>query len=739
MKMIGMAGATLAAAGHAHAVDKYWNAAVGNWSESAKWSPSGLPTSLDRVFIGHANLAENATLTTTSRTIAQLSVIDGMTLRVMGDMTVNGNTTLSGRNTFPDEIFPSTIHLVGSGFGSDLFTDHLTVQDGAFLRLEQGTRANVGGLLSIASGGFLIGEGEIVLTSDDPVALRNNGYILCGEAGLTIRQTGQGRIDLDGTTSGDISLDVDHNHMNVSSARRLTIIGEGLADPMDDNIQIVANGRLDMQLSEGWMFTDEATLTFRQPGGVQEHAVLDGTHVDFRGRIVTSSPETDARVQCPITFNDTPEVHAYSDSQIAFMDTTVINAGEFNVPDHTGQISFFGPTTVRGGTFRTDSAANPQSLIVFGGSTTLNGNAEMIGYVVLNGPVTVTGQSVINAERYDMDGSGGLPSWTIQHGLTINADAVDLFANVLGCDFTITNTFLGKLTLNLSTPGDRWRSDGVMTLGGAGILLTRRLAGSPVDIAGTLNILNRVVVEAPLALLAGSTTIFAAPTDELTLDSDSVIRAQATILGGGTLVAAPGRNFTLADQADTGSSPLLNRGEFHVADGAGRASVAAFTNDTTGTLNVELGGLTPGETHDQLVVTAPAGATLGGTLSVDLLKAGDTTYVPPLGARYTILTSRFPITGAFASVPVTAQDGLVIEWGVEYTPTEVRLRVDAVNTRCPADFNMDGFLDFFDYLDYVECYEGGSCPPSRTADINADGFLDFFDYDDFVALFEAGC
>ena len=58
---------------------------------------------------------------------------------------------------------------------------------------------------------------------------------------------------------------------------------------------------------------------------------------------------------------------------------------------------------------------------------------------------------------------------------------------------------------------------------------------------------------------------------------------------------------------------------------------------------------------------------------------------------------------------------------------------------CRPDFNGDGFLDFFDYDDYVNCFETGSCPPGTTADFNGDGFADFFDYDDFVAAFEIGC
>ena len=57
---------------------------------------------------------------------------------------------------------------------------------------------------------------------------------------------------------------------------------------------------------------------------------------------------------------------------------------------------------------------------------------------------------------------------------------------------------------------------------------------------------------------------------------------------------------------------------------------------------------------------------------------------------------------------------------------------------CPADFNADGFTDFFDFDDFVACFEG-SCPDGLSADFNADGFTDFFDFDDFVSAFDAGC
>ena len=54
---------------------------------------------------------------------------------------------------------------------------------------------------------------------------------------------------------------------------------------------------------------------------------------------------------------------------------------------------------------------------------------------------------------------------------------------------------------------------------------------------------------------------------------------------------------------------------------------------------------------------------------------------------------------------------------------------------CAADFNGDGFLDFFDYDEFVTAFETGG----PGADFNGDGFQDFFDYDAFVEAFEVGC
>ncbi|MBU6413087.1 MAG: hypothetical protein KGS45_06405 [Planctomycetes bacterium] len=68
---------------------------------------------------------------------------------------------------------------------------------------------------------------------------------------------------------------------------------------------------------------------------------------------------------------------------------------------------------------------------------------------------------------------------------------------------------------------------------------------------------------------------------------------------------------------------------------------------------------------------------------------------------------------------------------------EHQAAIDWVNANlvCTADFNADGTVDFFDYLDFVAAFSGNDA----TADFNADTVIDFFDYLDFVATFSQGC
>ncbi|MCC6676612.1 MAG: hypothetical protein IT436_05665 [Phycisphaerales bacterium] len=54
---------------------------------------------------------------------------------------------------------------------------------------------------------------------------------------------------------------------------------------------------------------------------------------------------------------------------------------------------------------------------------------------------------------------------------------------------------------------------------------------------------------------------------------------------------------------------------------------------------------------------------------------------------------------------------------------------------CRADFDMDGIVDFTDYLAFLNLYDGADL----RADLNGDGLVDFADYLEFLNLYDGGC
>jgi hypothetical protein len=95
------------------------------------------------------------------------------------------------------------------------------------------------------------------------------------------------------------------------------------------------------------------------------------------------------------------------------------------------------------------------------------------------------------------------------------------------------------------------------------------------------------------------------------------------------------------------------------------------------------------------------------------------------------------ITG-FGPINSSIAANLEARWTIEVLTPGARIVscAGASYGDCPADFNGDGFLDFFDYDAFVGAFEAGV---GLEADFNEDGFVDFFDYDAYVGAFEAGC
>ncbi len=120
----------------------------------------------------------------------------------------------------------------------------------------------------------------------------------------------------------------------------------------------------------------------------------------------------------------------------------------------------------------------------------------------------------------------------------------------------------------------------------------------------------------------------------------------ATLLGSSSSAADP-----VVDSVSIGT--LVNRGGALAPGGSGTAGKTIITGNyqiNSGTLAIDLGGLTPATSfqngqYDQLEISGNTG--LAGSLSIQLLPG----YTPAAGDAFTILKSTGTLTGAFANVP----------------------------------------------------------------------------------------
>ena len=97
------------------------------------------------------------------------------------------------------------------------------------------------------------------------------------------------------------------------------------------------------------------------------------------------------------------------------------------------------------------------------------------------------------------------------------------------------------------------------------------------------------------------------------------------------------------------------------------------------------------------------------------------------------------VGGGANGVTVVANGDVIFSGSVFTLGAKASASLITYSTRPLADFNNDGFLDIFDFNDFITCFEGGECPTGSSADFNGDGFADIFDFNDFVTAFEQGC
>ncbi len=186
-----------------------------------------------------------------------------------------------------------------------------------------------------------------------------------------------------------------------------------------------------------------------------------------------------------------------------------------------------------------------------------------------------------------------------------------------------------------------------------------------------------------------------------------------TLQGSGTITGA------ILNSAGIVAPGLLSASQLNIA--------GTYTQAAGGTMEIELGGPTPGIDFDRLSVSGVA--SLGGTLQVGLIGG----FSPTIGEQFIVLTAGSR-TGTFAAVE-SWTPGLVVE--VTYGPTTVT--VEVIATTAPGDCNADHDVDLDDFVEFPTCLSGPHTPyvgkECACLDANRDGAIDLQDMAGFQTSF----
>lgn len=704
-----------------------------SWNDPVNWLGNVMPTSADTARIGNLAGIENDWLGLNQNdTLGGLEITDGMRLDTNGyTLTVLGNTLVSGENgPINNVVYPSTL-VIDRGAGSDDFdTDNLTVTNEGSVRLINGGILEVDNLLTVNSASRVRGGGVIDLVRGSGTVYVNNGYLDPTTDGMTINAFGTGLIDLDGT-SGNGWVQASARKSDGSAFDHITINGTGLTDAFDGQMDLTANGFIDMNLANGWTLGSGGTISL---GGNSTHpgaTEVRGGDVTVLGTVDVQFGPAHGRFVANVAADNGAVFNVGEDDILEFDGATnSFEGATFNLAEGAF-VEFNNNTTVDSVAFNFDNPDDGE--VWFDGPTTYSYQTAITsnGLLRQNGDATVVGSMTVNGGRFDLDGYSGnstisLGNFTNNGSLTLNVESLDENDNFF--DGTINTGeagLVGGLTVNL--PGnDAWTMAGTLNLvGGNNFFNPTRIDGSKMIVTDTINLVdNRPANIAADMDITSSATINTAAVGRMSVSGNTHVASGATFNGTGSL-----RNtgvLQLADGVDTSDVALDNRGTLAIGNSPGTATVASYSQTGVGKWEVEIGGNDPGTGHDRLNVAGDA--VLDGRIDLSVINGFDPGLYQPL----TVLSS-FNRTGKFSTVGgINYAPGLGL--AVTYTDTDA-----LVTAALLGDIDFDGDVDDADYGLMFAGFtgpmgeDGGSCWVH--GDIDGDGDTDDADFGILFALY----
>lgn len=339
-------------------------------------------------------------------------------------------------------------------------------------------------------------------------------------------------------------------------------------------------------------------------------------------------------------------------------------------------------------TMNIQSTFNSSGTIVLGGPSaalnlntvtntgTVRGAGRVTGAILNGGVVRAEGGTLSFASTSNTNAAAGRleagagTQLLYTQGLTTNAGIIAL----TGGAFDNNNAVLAN-------PGN---------IEGYGTLRTGGLTNTGViSVGGSLDVLGSVNNSNVVNTTSGSSVRFFGP-----------VSGAGSFTGPGTV--------TFLNTFGPGASPAtVNFGGDMALGGAS-------------SLEIELGGTTPGSQYDRLAVAGDA--TLGGELDVSLING----FVPAIGSVFQIIGATGGVSGAFSSSSLPTIPGR--GWRLNYQPNAVSLSVTLAG-----DYNSDGKVDAADYTRWRDSL--GQAGAVLAADGNGNGQIDAGDYNVWKANF----
>jgi hypothetical protein len=540
---------------------------------------------------------------------------------------------------------------------------HLELIDGSSTFLDGGTST---------SEGLVSGTGTLRYGFDAATGFVNGGTISpSNNNGLRLIQAGAGPLDLDGYTG-------DGQVLMATPFSQLYVDGTALSDTFGGTVTMGSGSFLEMDLSDGW--TADSNSTFNVASAVVGAAAqITGGHFTFGGDLNIGGSQGAMRIIADATLTPTADAFLGADDVLEFDGQTTVEGGVYEL-SQGARIDFDGHTTIRGGEFASSGPAAADGAVNLNAPTTWDGTATFDGYATQNVHATVAGATVIDAGTLDMDGTMGSTVWQVESSLVVNAESIDMPAaieNHFQGVMNIRGGVLGGLTLNLANPSDSWTMAGIMSLSGIGVLPVTRLAGSDVEMTGTLMVDDGLVqVTSDVGMIGAD--VFIAPDSTLRMRGNTVIDSSTDFGSTGALLNGLGGKMLLHSGASLDTVGLTNAGVLRIGEaGPGMAAVDRFASTAAATWAVDIGGYLAGTEHDSLLVTGGE-AILDGEIVVTLADLGAGMFDPQIGDEFKILSAIGGVSGVFDNDPVSTVGSLTYEWSVIYNASSVVLRLDNV-------------------------------------------------------------